>query len=69
VNVGVLETPNTKENFDLAHGGRQTLTADKLHKSNTKDNTGLTWRRARVKGIRPRMSEVSDAAAVWLFPQ
>jgi hypothetical protein len=39
----------------------QALTGDKLHKTNIKDTTGLTRRPARVKGIGPRMSKVSDS--------
>ena len=39
----------------------QALTADKLHKTKIKDNTGITCRPARVKGIGLGVSEVSDA--------
>ena len=38
----------------------QAFTTDKLDKTKIKDNTGLTCRAARVKGIGPGMSEVSD---------
>jgi hypothetical protein len=38
----------------------QALTGAKLHRTNIKDNTDLTCRPARVKGIGPRMSKVSD---------
>ena len=37
---------------------------DKLHKTNIKDTTGLTCKPARVKGIGPRMSEVSDVTTL-----
>jgi hypothetical protein len=49
-----------KENFDLGHGVCQALTGAKLHKTNIKDTTGFTCSPARVKGIGPRMSKVSD---------
>jgi hypothetical protein len=49
-----------KENFDLGHAVCQALTGAKLHRTNINDNSGLTCRHARVKGIGPGMSEVSD---------
>ena len=52
------------ENSDLGHGVCQALTGDKLHKTNIKDTTGLTWKPARVKGIGPRVSKVSDVTTV-----
>jgi hypothetical protein len=56
-----------EENFDLTHGVCQALTADKLHKTNIKDNILLTCRSVRVKGIGLRASKVSDVTTVWLF--
>jgi hypothetical protein len=50
-----------RTNSDLGHAVYQALTGDKLHKTNIKDTTGLTRRPARVKGIGPRMSKVSDS--------
>jgi hypothetical protein len=44
----------------------QALTGDKLHKTNIKDNTGLTCKPARVKGIGPRMSKVSDVTTLQI---
>ena len=44
----------------------QALTGDKLHKTNIKDNTGLTGKPARVKGIGPRMSKVSDVTTLQI---
>ena|SRR5450631_2881998 len=53
-----------KETSDLGHGVCQALKGDKLHKTNIKATTGLTCKPARVKGIGPRMSEVSDVTTL-----
>jgi hypothetical protein len=42
------------------------LAGGKLHKTQIKENTGLTCKPARVKGIGPGMSEVSDVTALQI---
>ncbi len=60
--VSFLLAYEHKENSDLGHGGCQALAGGKLHKTQITDNTGLTCKPARVKGIGPRMSKASDVA-------
>jgi hypothetical protein len=58
--------PNSehKEYFGLGHGMCQASKSDKLHKTNMKNTTGLVCSLARVKGIGPRVSEVSDVTTI-----
>jgi hypothetical protein len=52
--------------LDLGQTMCQALTGTKLHKTNIKNNTGLTCTLARVKGIGPRMSKVSDVTTLQI---
>ncbi len=45
----------------------QALTVDKLHKTNIRATPRVTNRPVRVKGIGPRMSEVSDVMTVQVL--
>jgi hypothetical protein len=60
-------TPKHKESFDLRHGTCQALNGAKLHITSINDKTGFTFSHPRVKGIGPRMSEVSDVTEAQVF--
>jgi len=67
-----LPAPSTKlrTQRELRFSARRLpgLTADKLHKTHIEDNTLLRCKAVGVKGIGPRMSEVSDAVTVRVSP-